>query len=49
MASSHITSWQTQGEKVQALHILFSWIPKSLQIVTAAIKLKDTGSMERKL
>jgi len=42
MASGHITSWQTQGRKVQALHVLFSWVPKSLQTVTAALKLKDT-------
>ena len=40
MASRSITSWQIEGEKVEAVTDLFSWAPKSLQIVTAAMKLK---------
>ena len=43
-ASSPITSWQTEGEKVETWWISFSWAPKSLQMVTAAMKLKDTYS-----
>ena len=42
------TSWQIEGEK-SGNQILFSWAPKSLQMVTAAIKLKDTCSLEGKL
>ena len=42
MASSPITSWQIDGETVIDL---FSWAPKSLQMVTAATKLKDTCSL----
>ena len=49
MASSSITSWQIEGEKVETAQILFSWAPKSLQIVTAAMKLKDACSLEGKL
>ena len=44
MASSSITSWQIDGETM-----LFWWAPKSLQMVTAAMKLKDTCSLEEKL
>ena len=41
MASCPITSWQIDGENVEKQwHILFSWAPKSLQMVTAAMKLK---------
>ena len=43
-ASSPITSWQTEGEKVETWWISFSWAPKSLQMVTAAMKLKATCS-----
>ena len=43
MASGPITSWQIDGETVETL---FSWIPKSLQMVTAAMKLQDTCSLE---
>ena len=43
MASGPITSWQIEGETVQTL---FSCTPKSLQMVTAAMKLKDTCSLE---
>ena len=46
MASSPITSWQIDGETVSDL---FFWAPKSLQIVTAAMKLKDAYSLEGKL
>ena len=46
MASGHITSWQIDGETVADL-ILGG--PKSLQMVTAAMKLKDTCSLEEKL
>ena len=38
MESSPITSWQTEGKKVEAVQILFSWAPKSLQMVAAATK-----------
>ena len=49
MASSPITSWQIDGEKWKQWQILFSWVSKSLQIVTAAMKLEDTCSLEGKL
>ena len=49
MASSPITSWQTEGEKVETMTDFLSWAPKSLQMVTAAMKLKDAYSLERKL
>ena len=49
MASSPITSWQINGETVERVMTLFSWAPKSLQMVTAAMKLKDTCSLEEKL
>ena len=48
MASGPITSWEIDGEKVQWL-TLFFWAPKSLQMVTAAMKLKDAYSLEGKL
>ena len=49
MASSSITSWQIDGENVEKQwHILFSWAPKSLSMVTAAMKLKDACSLEGK-
>ena len=49
MASGPITSWQLEGETMKQWQNLFSWAPKSLQMVTAAIKLKDTCSLEEKL
>ena len=49
MAFGPITSWQINGEKVETVQILFSWAPKSLQMVTAAMKLKDPCSLEEKL
>ena len=48
MASGPITSWQIDGETMKTL-ILFSWAPKSLHMVTAAMKLKDACSLEEKL
>ena len=48
MASSPITSWQIDGEIMETV-TLFSWAPKSLQMVTAAMKLKDAYSLEGKL
>ena len=47
MASSPITSWQIVVEKWKQCQILFSWAPKSLQMVTAAMKLKDTCSLDK--
>ena len=49
MASGPITSWQTDGEMVKQCQTLFFWAPKSLQMVTAAMKLKDAYSLEEKL
>ena len=46
MASGPITSWEIDGETVS--DFIF-WAPKSLQMVTAALKLKDTYSLEEKL
>ena len=47
-ASSPITSWQIDGEIMETVTDYF-WAPKSLQIVTAAMKLKDAYSLEGKL
>ena len=49
MTSGTITSWQIDGKKWKQRQILFSWAPKSLQMVTAAMELKDTCSLEEKL
>ena len=49
MASDPITLWQIDGEKWKQWQILFWGAPKSLQMVTAAIKLKDACSLEEKL
>ena len=49
MASGPITPWQIDGETVETVTDLLSWAPKSLQIVTAAMKLKDTCFLEEKL
>ena len=46
MASSPITSWQIDGETVSGFNF---WAPKSLQMVTAAMKLKDAYSLEGRL
>ena len=48
MASSPITSWQIDGETMETV-TLFLEVPKSLQMVTIAMKLKDTCSLEEKL
>ena len=48
MASCPITSWEIDGETVETVAD-FIWAPKSLQMVTAAMKLKDTYSLEGKL
>ena len=48
MASGPITSWQIDGETVETVSD-FSWAPKSLQMVTAAMKLKDPYSLKEKL
>ena len=49
MASGPITSWQVDGEQWKKWQTLFWGAPKSLQMVTAAMKLKDTYSLEQKL
>ena len=49
MATGAITSWQTDGEKVEKVRDCFFWAPKSLQMVISAMKLKDTYSLEEKL
>ena len=49
MASGPITSWQTDRETVETAETLFLGAPKSLQMVTAAMKLKDAYSLEEKL
>ena len=49
MASGPITSWEIDGEQWKQWLTLFFWAPKSLQMVTAAIKLKDAYSLEGKL
>ena len=46
MESGPISSWQIDGEKMETV---FSWAPKSLQMVIAAMKLKDAYSLEGKL
>ena len=50
MASHHpITSWEIDGKQWKQCQTLFSWAPKSLQMVTAAMKLKDAYFLEEKL
>ena len=51
MASSPITSWEIDGETVETVSdfFFFFWAPKSLQMVTAAMKLNDVYSLEEKL
>ena len=48
-ASGPITSWQTDGEKVEEVTNFIFWAPKSLWTVTAVMKLKDTCSLEGNL
>ena len=49
MASSPITSWELDGERVETVSDLFFWASKSLQMVIAALKLKEAYSLEEKL
>ena len=49
MASGPITSWEIYGKQWKQCQTLFFWAPKSLQMVTAAMKLKDACSLEEKL
>ena len=50
MASGPTTSWEIDGETVETeSDFMFFWAPKSLQMVTAAMKLKDAYSLEGKL
>ena len=49
MASILITSWQIDGETMETVRDYFLWAPKSLQMETAAMKLKDAYSLEEKL
>ena len=49
MASGPITSWEIDGETVETVLNFIFWAPKSLQMVTAAMKLKDTYSLKGKL
>ena len=46
MASGPITSWEIDGETMEIVTNLFSWAPESLQMVTAAMKLKEACSFE---
>ena len=49
MASGPITSWEIDGETVETVSDFIFWAPKSLRMVTAAMKLKDAYSLEGKL
>ena len=50
VAFSPITSWEIDGETIETMkYFIFSWAPKSLQMVTAAMKFKDACSFEEKL
>ena len=49
MASCPITSWELDGKQWKLCQTLFFWAPKSLQMVIAAMKLKDACSLEGKL
>ena len=49
MASGPITAWEIDGETVETVSDLFFWAPESLQMVTAAMELKDAYSLEEKL
>ena len=49
MASGPIISWQIEGETMETVRDFICWAPKSLQMVTAAMKLKDAYSLEGKL
>ena len=49
MASGPITSWEIDGETVETVADFIFWAPKSLQMATAALKLKDACSLEEEL
>ena len=49
MASSPITSWEIDGETVETVSDFIFWAPKLLQMMTAAMRLKDAYSLEGKL
>ena len=49
MTFGPITSWQMDGETMETVRDFIFWAPKSLQMVTAGMKLKDTSSLEEKL
>ena len=49
MASGPTTSWEIDGKQCKQCQTFFFWAPKSLQMVTAAMKLKDAYSLEGKL
>ena len=49
MASGPVTSWEIDGETVGTVSDFIFWAPKSLQMVTAAVKLKDAYSLVEKL
>ena len=49
MASSPITSWQIDGETMEIVADFIFWVPKSLWMVTAAMKLEDACSLKEKL
>ena len=49
MATGPITSWEIDGETVETVSDLFFWAPKSLQMVTAAMKLNDACPLEENL
>ena len=49
MAFGPITSWEIEGETVETVSDFIFWVPKSLQMVIEAMKLKDTYSLEGKL
>ena len=49
MACGPITSWEVDGERVEKVSDFIFWTPKSLQMVIAAMKLKDAYSLEEKL
>ena len=49
MASGPITSWQTDGETMETITTLFSWAPKSLQMLSATMQLKGACSLKERL
>ena len=49
MASGPNTSWEIDGETVETVADLFFWVPRLLQMVIAAMKLKDSCALEEKL